>query len=40
MCNKSRESIDHLFLHCEVVRDLWNSLFNCLVLIGLRGTYA
>jgi hypothetical protein len=28
MCNKSKESIDHLFLYCDVVRDLWNSLFN------------
>ena len=27
MCNKSGESIDYL-LHCEVVRDLWSSLFN------------
>jgi hypothetical protein len=28
ICNKSGESIDHLFLHCEVVRDVWSSLFN------------
>jgi hypothetical protein len=27
MCKKSGESIDYL-LHCEVVRELWSSLFN------------
>jgi len=28
MCMKSRKFIDHLLLHCEVARDLWNSLFK------------
>jgi hypothetical protein len=35
MCKKSGESINHLLLHCEVTRDLWSSLFNFLVSIGL-----
>jgi hypothetical protein len=30
MCKKSKESIDHLLLHCVVARDLWNSSFNLL----------
>jgi hypothetical protein len=28
MCKKSKESIDNLFLHCEVARNLWSSLLN------------
>jgi hypothetical protein len=24
MCKKSEESIDHLFLHCEVAIEVWN----------------
>ena len=27
MCKKSGESIDHLFLHCEIARELWISIF-------------
>jgi hypothetical protein len=27
ICKKSRETIDHLLLHCEVARDLWVSIF-------------
>jgi hypothetical protein len=27
MCKKSKDSIDHL-LHCEIARELWNSLFH------------
>jgi hypothetical protein len=27
ICKKGGESNNHLFLHCEVVRDLWSSLF-------------
>jgi hypothetical protein len=32
MCKKSRESIDHLLLHCEMASVLWNSIFS---LVGL-----
>jgi hypothetical protein len=28
MCKKSEKSIDHLLIHCEVVRELWRSIFN------------
>jgi hypothetical protein len=28
MCKKSGESIDHILINCEVVRDLWSSLIN------------
>jgi hypothetical protein len=28
MSKKSEEFIDHLFLHCEVARNLWNLLLN------------
>jgi hypothetical protein len=28
MCKKSGESIDHLFLHCEAARELWNVIFS------------
>ncbi|KAG2721970.1 hypothetical protein I3760_02G107400 [Carya illinoinensis] len=27
MCKKDGESVNHLFLHCEMVTDLWNKLF-------------
>jgi hypothetical protein len=30
---KSRESIDHLLLHCEVARDLWSYI---LILFGVE----
>jgi hypothetical protein len=28
ICKKSGESIDHLLLHCEVTRDLWNYILK------------
>jgi hypothetical protein len=28
MCKRSRESTDHLLLHCEVARDLWSGIFT------------
>jgi hypothetical protein len=28
MCKKSRESIEHLLLHCEVARNLWSYIFT------------
>ncbi|KAG2720879.1 hypothetical protein I3760_02G054900 [Carya illinoinensis] len=28
MCRKGGESVDHLLLHCEVVRGLWNEVFR------------
>ena len=28
MCKKCEEFIDHLFIHCEVARNLWNLLLN------------
>jgi hypothetical protein len=28
MCKRSGESLDHLFLHCEVVRELWSVIFS------------
>jgi hypothetical protein len=28
MCKWSNESIDHLFLHCDVARDLWSAIFS------------
>ena len=28
MCKESGEFIDHLLIHCEVVRELWNSVLN------------
>jgi len=27
-CKMNRESVDHLFLYCEVARALWNALFS------------
>jgi hypothetical protein len=27
-CKKSGESFDHLLLHCEVARELWNYIFK------------
>ena len=31
MCKSSGESVDHLFLHCPVARDLWS------IVLGLFG---
>lgn len=28
MCKRSGESIDHLFLHCEAARELWNVILS------------
>jgi hypothetical protein len=28
LCKEDGETIDHLFLHCKVARELWNSVFN------------
>ena len=28
MCKHSGESMDHLLLHCEVVREVWNFLLR------------
>jgi hypothetical protein len=28
LCKKSGKSIDQLLLHCEVARELWNSIYN------------
>jgi hypothetical protein len=33
MCKEAGESIDHLFLHCNIARDLWNFVFT---LLGLQ----
>jgi hypothetical protein len=33
LCKKSGEFIDHLLLHCEVVRDLWSYV---LILFGVE----
>jgi hypothetical protein len=35
MCKKSGEMVDHLLLHCEVARALWNSVFG---LCARQGT--
>lgn len=32
---KSRQFIDHLFLNCEIARDLWSSLFQLFDVGGL-----
>jgi hypothetical protein len=29
MCKKDEESIDHLLLHCECAKFLWNAFFTC-----------
>ena len=34
MCRSAGETMDHLFLHCEVVREIWSLFFDLLVLIG------
>ncbi|KAG6734527.1 hypothetical protein I3842_01G276700 [Carya illinoinensis] len=28
LCKKQGESVDHLLLHCEVTRGLWNEIFR------------
>jgi hypothetical protein len=28
MCKARGESVNHLFLHCNVARDLWNMFFS------------
>jgi hypothetical protein len=28
LCKKSGESIDHLFIHCEVASEMWNVCFQ------------
>jgi hypothetical protein len=33
MCKEAGESIDHLFLHCNIARELWNFVFT---LLGLQ----
>jgi hypothetical protein len=35
MCKESGESVNHLFLHCLVARDLWNMFFS---LFGIPWT--
>jgi hypothetical protein len=34
MCKWDRETINHLFLHCPVARDLWDMIFCLFGLIG------
>ncbi len=29
MCRSADESVDHLFLHCQVARELWSFIFRC-----------
>ena len=29
LCKLNRESVDHLFLHCEDTSALWNAIFRC-----------
>jgi hypothetical protein len=31
MCKKSGETPDHLFLHCDIVGDLWNLVLQMFV---------
>jgi hypothetical protein len=33
VCVRKVESIDHLFIHCEVARELWSSLFQSLEVV-------
>ena len=28
MCKVDRETIDHMFIHCKVVRELWDTVLN------------
>jgi len=28
LCKMNRESVNHILLHCEVARALWNAIFN------------
>jgi hypothetical protein len=28
MCKRNKESVDHIFLHCEVACALWNAFFS------------
>jgi hypothetical protein len=34
MCKTSGESIDHLFLHCKVVTELWSTLLQLFGCVG------
>ena len=29
MCRSADESVDHLFLHCQVAKELWSFIFRC-----------
>lgn len=34
MCKRSGKSIDHLFLYCDVARELWASLISLFGVVG------
>lgn len=38
MCKKSGETVDHLLLHCDVVRALWIEVFSILELAWVMPT--